>query len=81
MKVKEVICEALRLVGRDDVADAISAGQALTDEKSRIKRAFLTYLNSVLDELARGYFRTAVRSSDKSAETAVYSGGKLLFYG
>ncbi len=56
MKVKEVICEALRLVGRDDVADAISAGQTLTDEKSRIKRAFLTYLNSVLDELARGYF-------------------------
>lgn len=56
MKVKEVICEALRLVGRDDVADAISAGQTLTDDKSRIKRAFLTYLNSVLDELARGYF-------------------------
>jgi len=56
MEVKDVICEALRLVGRNDAADAISGGGALTDEVSRLKRACLTYLNAVLDELARGYF-------------------------
>lgn len=56
MTVKEVICEALRLVGREDVADAISGTSALTSEQTRLKRAFLTYFNSVFDELARGYF-------------------------
>lgn len=56
MKVKDVICEALRLVGRDDAADAICAGGELTDEVLRLNRACLTYLNAVLDELARGYF-------------------------
>lgn len=56
MQVKNVICEALRLVGRDDAADAISGNKTLTDEVSRLKRACLTYLNAVLDELARGYF-------------------------
>lgn len=56
MKVKEVLSEALRLVGRDDVADAIDSNALLTDEQTRIKRAFLTYFNSVFDELARGYF-------------------------
>ena len=56
MKVKDVICEALRLVGRNDAADAISSGAVLTDEVSRLNRACLTYLNAVLDELARGYF-------------------------
>lgn len=56
MQVKDVICEALRLVGRDDAADAISGNSTLTDEVSRLKRACLTYLNAVLDELARGYF-------------------------
>lgn len=56
MKVKDVICEALRLVGRNDAADAISAGSELTDEVARLNRACLTYLNAVFDELARGYF-------------------------
>ena len=56
MKVKDVICETLRLVGRDDAAEAISGGEELSDEVSRLNRACLTYLNAVLDELARGYF-------------------------
>ncbi len=56
MKVKDVICEALRLAGRNDAADAISENNTLTDEVSRLKRACLTYLNAVLDELAREYF-------------------------
>ena len=56
MKVKDVICEALRLVGRADAAEAISADEQLSDEVLRLNRACLTYLNAVLDELARGYF-------------------------
>lgn len=56
MTVKEIICNALRLVGRDDAADAVSGGATLSDEVTRLKNIFLTYLNSVLDELARGYF-------------------------
>ena len=55
MKVKEVICEAMRLVGRGDAADLVEAGEETADA-ARLKRALLTYLNAVLDELARGYF-------------------------
>ncbi len=56
MTVKEVICAALRLAGRDDAAEAIDGGETLTAEYQRTKNAFLAYLNSVLDELARAYF-------------------------
>ena len=56
MKVKEVICYALQLVGRDDVAQEVAGSFALSSEVARLKNIFLTYFNSVLDELARGYF-------------------------
>lgn len=55
MKVKEVICETMRLVGRSDAADSIESAVP-TEEATRLMRALLTYLNAVLDELARGYF-------------------------
>lgn len=70
MTVKEVICAALRLVGRDDAAEAIGGGETLSAEHTRIKNAFIAYLNSVLDELARAYF------SPEAIETAVLSGGR-----
>lgn len=56
MKVKQVICRALRLVARYDVADKLEAEEELNDEQSNLRRAFLTYLNAAMDELARGYF-------------------------
>jgi len=58
MTVKQVICRALRLVGRDDAADAIERTDyaELPEEYLRLCRAFLTYLNSVCDELSRRYF-------------------------
>lgn len=56
MVVKDVICEVLRMAGRYDVSQNISEGRALDDEQEREKRACLTYLNAVVDELARGYF-------------------------
>lgn len=55
MKVLEVILNTMRLVGRSDAADLIEAGEP-TDEALKLKRVLLTYLNAVLDELARGYF-------------------------
>lgn len=56
MTVKEIICQTLRLVGREDAADEICGTAVLSAEIVRIKQAFLTYYNSVLDELSRGYF-------------------------
>ncbi|MGN0807320.1 MAG: hypothetical protein ACI4MN_02605 [Candidatus Coproplasma sp.] len=70
MTVKEIICQALRLVGEDGVADEIGGGAALSTECTRIKNAHLTYFNSIIDELARGYFPLAYR------EEVVLSGGK-----
>lgn len=72
MTVKEVIIETLRLVGREDVADAVSAGGQLDEEMTRLKRAFITYLNAVLDELARGYFPLDY-VEDMSAEDGRYA--------
>ncbi len=70
MTVKEVICAALRLVGRDDVADALEAGESLSAEHTRTKNAFLAYFNSVIDELARAYFPPETR------EEAVFTDGR-----
>lgn len=55
MKVSEIICQTMRLVGRETSAENLEANTP-TEEDLRLKRAFLTYLNAVLDELARGYF-------------------------
>lgn len=73
MKVKEVICAALRLVGRDDAADAICGGKTLSDGHTRTKNAFLAYFNAVLDELARAYF-----PPEAMEETAFTDGKKSL---
>lgn len=56
MVVKDVICEVLWMVGRNDVSEDISENAPLSDEQWRMQRACLTYLNAVVDELARGYF-------------------------
>lgn len=71
MTVNKIICSALRLVGRDDVADAIEGESQLSAEFNRIKNAFLTYFNSVLDELARAYFPLSER------EAISCTGGKI----
>lgn len=76
MNVLNVISGALRLVGRDDVAEAIEAGEELTDEKLRVKRAFLTYLNAVTDELARGYF-PLVKEENLESDDGVFLLSKL----
>lgn len=103
MKVIEVICQTMRLVGRGDAADAIESAAAaangegvaecngvygnetqsaietsvLPDEVRRLKRAFLTYLNAVLDELARGYFPLDTEEEMSSAN-GVYAFADFL---
>ena len=88
MKVKEVIIETMRLVGREDAADAIASvvpaygddgvqTDSLPDEAVRLKRAFLTYLNAVLDELARGYFPLDTEE-EMTSENGVYAFSQFL---
>lgn len=55
MTVKEIICDTMRLVGRDDAAQELE-NDAPSAQTERLQRAFLTYFNAVCDELARGYF-------------------------
>lgn len=55
MTVKDVLIEAVVLAGREDLAANLTAGSR-TDETVLTEKAFLTYFNAVVDELARGYF-------------------------
>ena len=100
MKVIDVICSTMRLVGRSDAADQIESAAAadgtaqgevygedggqtavetpvLSEEVKRLKRAFLTYLNAVLDELARGYFSLDTEE-EMSSENGVYAFADFL---
>ena len=100
MKVIDVICRTMRLVGRSDAADLIESAAAVngaeqtevygeedgqsgaiapvvSDEVKRLKRAFLTYLNAVLDELARGYFPLDTEE-EMSSESGVYAFADFL---
>lgn len=76
MQVLDILCETMRLTGRTAAADSIEAGSP-TDEAVRLKRALLTYLNAVLDELARGYFPLDTEE-EMSSEDGVYSFGDFL---
>ncbi|MDE6850814.1 MAG: hypothetical protein K2J54_05770 [Clostridia bacterium] len=76
MKVKEILCQTMRLVGRTEAADCIERN-SLTDEAARLKRALLTYLNAVLDELARGYFPLDTEE-EMCSENGVYAFADFL---
>ncbi len=76
MEVLEIICETMRLTGRTTAADSIEKGSP-TDEAVRLTRALLTYLNAVLDELARGYFPLDTEE-EMSAVNGVYPFSKFL---
>lgn len=72
MTVKQIICETMRLIGRTAIADSLESSNP-TDEAVRIKRAMVTYLNAVLDELARGYF-------PPNAVEILWSGSGYYYY-
>ena len=76
MKVKEILCRTMRLVGRTEAADRIE-NDSPDDEAARLKRALLTYLNAVLDELARGYFPLDTEEQ-MSSENGVYAFADFL---
>ncbi len=76
MEVIEIICETMRLAGRTSAAESLENG-TYTDEAVRLKRALLTYLNAVLDELARGYFPLDTEE-EMSSENGVYRFSKFL---
>jgi len=56
MTVKEIIRDALYLLGRVDVAEEYENGQTLDGEKSQVVKTLLYCFNAVQDELARAYF-------------------------
>lgn len=76
MTVKEMICRTMRLTGRVAAADSLES-TAPSDEAVRLKRALLTYLNAVLDELARGYFPLDTEE-EMSSEDGVYAFSDFL---
>lgn len=76
MTVKNLIVETMRLVGREDAADSLLT-ETPTDEATRLKRALLTYLNAVLDELARGYFPLDTEE-EMTSESGVYAFADFL---
>jgi hypothetical protein len=71
MQVKNILIEAMRLVGRGDVGDLFENDQ-LDDEGKRIKRTMLFSLNAVVDELARGYFPLKTKETLSSADGKFY---------
>lgn len=77
MKVKQILCEVMRLTGRSDAADELESEGGVTAETARLKRALLTYLNAVLDELARGYFPLDTEER-MSSENGVYAFADFL---
>lgn len=54
MKVRDIILQALRFVGRDDVIFAIDKDD-FTEEQHEVLKTMLLCLNAVEDELARRY--------------------------
>lgn len=75
MTVKEIICDALLLLGRSDVAEEYVQGNALDVEKQQAVKTLLYCFNAVADELARAYFPLKARESVK------VSGGIISVFG
>ncbi len=73
MQVKDIITDVMRMVGRYDAAEECEGGESLSTDVSRMQSAMLLCLNSVVDELARGYFPVMAVESKSS------SGGEIAF--
>lgn len=72
MTVKEIINDAMRLIGRADAAEKSAAGEE-DGEVRRMQYTMLFCYNAVIDELARGYFPV------KYGEQMVSTTGKYAF--
>lgn len=95
MKVKDVISAALNILGRAELAKAVSDGAALGEEGEETVNTLLYCFNSVEDELARKYipltFKERLSSNDGKYRfvvfvhtpvkiNKVYSGGKQISF-
>lgn len=68
MKVTDVIIDALRLVGREDLAELVGDGGTAEGEGAEVVRTLLYCYNAVEDELARFYFPLVFREEKTAAE-------------
>lgn len=75
MTVKEIICDALLLLGRSDVVEEYSHGNAMDVEKRQAVKTLLYCFNAVADELARAYFPL------KTRERVNVNDGKISVFG
>ena len=95
MTVREIIVNAFKLLGREDLAAAVSKGERLDEEGEEKAQTLLYCFNAVEDELARYYFplktteqftsSTGIYEFEKFAERpvkilSVKSGGNAVSY-
>jgi hypothetical protein len=66
MTVKEILEDAMRLTGRDELEGTSGEGG-----ESKVRYAMLFCLNAVIDELARGYFPIK-KTEDLTSDTGRY---------
>ena len=72
MQVRQLLCNVMRMVGRDDAAE-LTEDETPTEEVTRMCTAMLLLLNAVVDEISRGYFPVTAKESLTS------SNGKYSF--
>ena len=73
MKVKDVIISALHMLGRNDIADALSNGNALDKEATDTVDTLLYCFNATEDEVARKYLPL------KCTDTVISVDGKYKY--
>lgn len=72
MKLKDIMACALRLVGRKDVAEKVSAGASTEGECAEAAETMLYCVNAVEDELARCYFPLVYREEVRVNSGRIY---------
>ena len=72
MTIKDIAVCAFKLLGRSDIAVALSAGSELDNESAEKTEALVYCINAVEDELARYYFPAKWTEELRSADGKFY---------
>ncbi len=72
MTIKDIAVCAFKLLGRSDIAAALSAGSELDNESAEKTEALVYCINAVEDELARYYFPAKWTEELQSADGKFY---------
>lgn len=72
MKVKDIVADALRLIGRGDAAQVLAEGLSEAGEISETTETMLYCFNAVEDELARFYFPLVFSEEIASKSGKIY---------